>query len=54
LGRLVRSFEISCSGRVTIDWDGRDYAFRPVPSGTYFLRLNTGSRVLCERITVIR
>ena len=53
-GRLVRSYEISGSGPVTVDWDGRDHASSPVPSGTYFIRLDSGSKTVCERIAVIR
>ena len=53
-GRLVRRYAVSGTGPVTVEWDGRDYASRAVPSGAYFVRLDSGSKTVCERITVIR
>jgi hypothetical protein len=53
-GRLVRSLEVHGTGLVAVEWDTRDSNANPVPSGTYFLRLDSGSSVLSERITVIR
>jgi len=53
-GRLVRRYAVSGTGPVTVEWDGRDYASRAVPSGAYFVRLDSGSKTVCERITVVR
>lgn len=35
-------------------WDGRDKTGHPVPSGTYFCNLTTGSFVKTKQITVTR
>lgn len=53
-GRFVRRYAVSGAGPVTVEWDGRDYASRAVPSGAYFIRLDSGSKTVCERIAVIR
>lgn len=53
-GRLVKRYAVSGTGPVTVEWDGKDYASRAVPSGAYFVRLDSGSKAVCERITVIR
>lgn len=53
-GRLVRSFEVSGTGLVRIEWDGRDSNACPVRSGTYFLILGTGRKIFGKRLTLIR
>jgi flagellar hook assembly protein FlgD len=35
-------------------WDGRDEAGRPVPSGSYFARLEVGSTVETGKLVLVR
>jgi hypothetical protein len=35
-------------------WNGQDARGRPMPTGTYFLRLQTGDRVLTKRVTMVK
>lgn len=55
-GRLVRRIaarELSAGDHV-IEWDGRDGAGEPVPSGTYYLRLDDGRRTATARATMLK
>jgi hypothetical protein len=52
-GRLVRSFRVEGGDGVVV-WDLRDAMLRPVPTGTYFVRLNRGFVTASRRLTVIR
>ncbi|MFH1278098.1 MAG: FlgD immunoglobulin-like domain containing protein [Candidatus Eisenbacteria bacterium] len=42
------------SGAVRVEWDGRDDGGRPVPSGVYFLRLETAGYASTGKVTVLR
>ena len=42
------------AGTHSVEWDGRDAAGRPVPSGTYLQRLDAGGRSVTGRMIVIR
>jgi hypothetical protein len=42
------------AGEHTVPWDGRDEAGRMVPSGVYFVRLETHALTLVRRLVVIR
>jgi hypothetical protein len=56
-GQLVRSFDPeSCimDHGSTIKWDGTDQANRQLPSGVYFLRLDTGDHQATEQVLFIR
>jgi hypothetical protein len=55
-GRRVRRLvdEEVESGRFMREWDGKDDAQRPVPSGVYFVRMKSGSFSRSYRLTVVR
>jgi flagellar hook assembly protein FlgD len=40
------------AGRHTLQWDGRDAQGRPLPAGTYFLRLEFAGRVEAQKIVL--
>ncbi|MBN1756780.1 MAG: DUF362 domain-containing protein [Chitinispirillaceae bacterium] len=42
------------AGRYTLVWDGRDVHGRTVPNGKYVIRLNYGSGVFSDHVTLIR
>jgi YVTN family beta-propeller protein len=54
-GRLVRTLA-SRNGdtRAPIEWDGKDAAGRPVPSGVYTAQLRGGGRHAAPKITILR
>jgi hypothetical protein len=41
-------------GSYTQPWDGTDHRYRPVPSGTYWVRLQSNGRSFAHRIVVAR
>ena len=55
-GRCVRRLRATggSAGIGEVTWDGRDAAGRPVPSGTYFGRLETPSERATVPLRVIR
>jgi hypothetical protein len=55
-GRLVRTLHTGAlaRGEHAANWDGRNAAGKLVPSGVYFLRLNTGGVVVSSRLVRIR
>jgi flagellar hook assembly protein FlgD len=55
-GRLVRTLHTGAlaRGEHASNWDGRNAAGKRVPSGVYFLRLNTGGVVVSSRLVRIR
>jgi hypothetical protein len=55
-GRRVRALcrDVMIPGGHELIWDGRDGSGRPVPSGTYSLRLADGPREVTQRVIVIR
>ena len=55
-GRRVASVvnQVLPPGRRTMAWDGRDASGRPVASGTYFARLESGGQVRVRKIVVAR
>lgn len=42
------------NGEVRVEWDGRDSGGNPVPSGVYFLRLETRGYASTGKVTVLR
>ncbi|MFH1679008.1 MAG: T9SS type A sorting domain-containing protein, partial [Candidatus Eisenbacteria bacterium] len=55
-GRLVRRLadKTLAAGKHRSAWDGIDNRGRAAPSGTYFLRLETGDRVATRKISLVR
>jgi len=55
-GRLIGTVldDTAPSGVLTLDWDARDDAGCPVPTGSYFLSVRMGSELLTLRIMVVR
>ncbi len=55
-GRLVRTLvdEATAAGQFRVDWDGKDEAGRPVASGVYFVRSESGGSPGCGKILVLR
>jgi subtilisin-like proprotein convertase family protein len=55
-GRLVRTLvdETMDAGTYEIVWDGTDAAGRPMASGLYFYRLETGEERLVRRMSLLR
>jgi flagellar hook assembly protein FlgD len=57
VGRRVANLAAGAfpAGDWSMTWDGRDEATgEPAPSGTYFLRLETGTGNITEKITLVR
>jgi flagellar hook assembly protein FlgD len=53
-GRVVKSFTLGpSSSALSIRWNGTDDAQRDVPTGIYFVRLETASEQLVEKIVLI-
>jgi len=55
-GRLVRSVYAGPVRAGTSDWswDGRDDSGRPVPNGTYWIRLQAGAETRVAKIVWVR
>ena len=55
-GRRVRTLEAAARGgsAVELEWDGRDASGRPVPAGTYFVRVAGSGREIRGRAIVVR
>lgn len=54
-GRLIRLLRAAGSGgEYTITWDGRNAAGRPVPTGTYFVRLTAGADSATRPMLLLR
>jgi len=55
-GRLVKTLvnESRESGRYTVRWNGLDARENAVASGTYFIRLRAGDRILSRQSTLLR
>ena len=56
-GRLVRSFVLPTPYSVlhtAVVWDGRDAQGNPLPSGTYFCKLNLGDATFTKKMMLIR
>jgi len=52
-GKLVKSYDVR-GARGAVVWDLTGENLIPVPTGTYFIRLNTASGTTCRKLTVIR
>lgn len=54
-GREVRSWAagVSAAGAHSLAWDGRDQRGRPLPAGTYFVRLEGVGKVAARRVTLL-
>jgi hypothetical protein len=54
-GRLVRHLvdDVLAAGSHEIAWDGRDDAGRPLPSGTYLLRLSTALELRSVKVVLL-
>jgi hypothetical protein len=54
-GRRLRRLELAgTAGTLSHDWDSRDDAGRPLPSGVYFLRVRQGNASVTTRLTFLR
>jgi parallel beta-helix repeat protein len=55
-GRRIRRLasERPSTGRVAIEWDGRDDAGRAMASGVYFYRLVAGATTITRRMTLLK
>jgi len=56
-GRLLRTLigdRHHGAGRHTVTWNGRDERGRPLPAGTYFLRLETAGGVETQRVHLVK
>jgi hypothetical protein len=55
-GQLVRTLRegTQSPGLYNTSWDGRDRLGRRVPNGIYICRLNTGSKTLIRKMTLVR
>jgi len=51
-GRLVQTARSANGG--PLGWSARDLAGRPVPPGTYYIRLTAGARTATSAITILR
>jgi len=56
LGQKVRTLvdEVQPAGDHTVQWDGRDYQGRPVSTGIYFYRLQSGSHSNTKKLVLLR
>lgn len=55
LGRAVKKWELKgYSGETKIYWDGTNNEGQPLPSGTYFYRLEIKDQVITKALTIIR
>jgi hypothetical protein len=56
LGRTIATLfdETRDAGSYTISWRGRDDSGASVPSGVYFVRMNTGSFTATQKLMLIR
>ncbi len=56
LGQKIRTLLLGTlsAGTHRLQWDGRDEAGNPAPSGIYFYRLNTGKQVQVRKMQLIR
>lgn len=55
-GRRVRELAVRAftAGQHTLQWDGRDAGGHALPSGTYFVRLEAGTRVDRRKVKLLR
>ena len=54
-GKLVRKLlEVKGSGQFTISWDRNDVQGRRLPSGTYFITLETADKKITEKIILLK
>ncbi len=55
-GRLVRTLVHAAqpAGSYVIDWDGRDDASRPLPSGVYLTQLKAGAAAATHKVIITR
>lgn len=57
-GRLVRELDVPKTGGgiedLTLSWDGTDSYERPVNAGIYFLKVETGTGVLTDKVVLLR
>ncbi|NOR18229.1 T9SS type A sorting domain-containing protein [candidate division WOR-3 bacterium] len=56
-GQLIKRFSLPAANSqipIVISWDGRDNASRKIPSGVYFLRLETSDYETTEQILLLR
>jgi len=55
-GKLVQTIADGpmSEGYKTLSWDGNDGNGNPVSSGVYFCRLETGNRVLTQKMTLVK
>jgi flagellar hook assembly protein FlgD len=56
LGVVLRTMDEGerAAGHHSLQWDGRDDAGRPLPSGLYFYTLHAGSAVQTRMLQVLR
>jgi flagellar hook assembly protein FlgD len=56
LGRRLRTLVDGeqPAGRHTVAWDGRQADGSPVASGTYFVRMRTGTYASTQRVSLVR
>jgi hypothetical protein len=45
---------VQSAGRHTLRWEGRDASGAELPSGVYFLRLETAGQVEARRLVIAR
>jgi len=56
LGRNVSTLinSVQQTGQHTVEWNGKNYAGMPVPSGTYFVRMVSGEFVQVQKILLMK